>query len=172
MARTGDKGKRQNMPNRRAFLAATAAAPIAAVAGTLPVAAATTIEPPVARLLPSPYKEHPWRWFVSQDKEIYHEDFDTLAEALECARTCDYSFVAEAQQQNYALDVDGDEILELLYGHNEEHVGEGEFLTPNRDQTSDLGKMVTAAIEAWAVKHQIDVTAWSFAETRNHTEVP
>lgn len=160
------------MPTRRAILGGAAAIPAAAaIAGTTGIA--TTIETTGAPTpLLTPYTDYPWRWWVSNDKETYYNDFDTLKEALEYAARSEYSYIAECQQQDFDLSVDGWRILEQLNDDNGELIGEGEGIECTSEQERDLGEMVTAAIEAWAVKHKIRITAWTFAETRNHTDVP
>lgn len=119
-----------------------------------------------------PYTEHPFKWWVGIDGEIFTDDFDTREEAIEFARKNEYGHVAECCQQDFSLDIGGDEILEVLYGHNEEIMGEdSEFIACTPEQERDLGNMVTAAIEAWAVKHKIDITAWAFGEMRNRVDL-
>lgn len=152
-------------PSRRAFIAAAAAAPIAT---SVPVAVAETappIEPPIP--VQTPYVDYPWRWMVSNDDYSYTEEFDTLAKALEHAHAVGAEFVAECQMQDFYLAVSGSDVLEMLQGQNEDLIGEGEFIDATREQEADLGKMVTEAIETWAIKHKISLTAWTFAGVRN-----
>ena len=134
-------------------------------------AAVAAVEPP-APPLPTPYKDHPWSWWVSHDGETFYEHFETAAEAIDYAAKCEYSLVAECQQQDFNLSVDGDQIIELLYGQNEEMVGDGEFDRPNagavrrarqgrsprRSRSGPSGTRSTSP-------------RWSFAETRNRTPV-
>src|ERR1700722_6140281 len=142
-------------PSRRTFIAAAAVAPVAA---SLPAtSAALPVEPPVP--LQTPYADYPWRWMVSHDDYSFSEEFDTLEKALEFARIEGAEVVAECQMQDFSLSLGGDEVLEALLGTNEELIGEGEFIDATNEQRDDLGKMVTAAIEAWAIKLRISLTA-------------
>jgi hypothetical protein len=76
--------------------------------------------------------------------------------------------IAECQRQDYDLSVDGGSIIEMLYGQNEDRIGDSEFLEDVTDaQADDLGKMVSEAISSWARKHKIDTTAWAFGKVRN-----
>lgn len=155
-------------PSRRAFIAAGAALPAASIIPTSAVSAESALPDP---LPPTPYTEYPWRWMVSHDDYMFSEDFETAAEAIKYAIAEGGGYIAECQMQDYRLDVDGDSVIEMLLGQNEDLIGEGEFLDPNREQTADLGKMVTEAIERWAVKHKISLTAWSFGDIRNRQKV-
>lgn len=155
-------------PSRRAFIAAAAVAPIAA---SVPATAeaALPVEPPPP--VQTPYTDYLWRWMVSRDDYFYHEEFETLAKALEFAKAEGADTVAECQMQDFHIGVTGDEVLEMLLGQNEDLIDEGEFIEATRDQGADLGDMVTKAIEAWAIKHKISLTAWEFAGVRNKTRV-
>ena len=113
----------------------------------------------------------PWQWWVSFDGETYHDHFDSMEPAIKYATDCGYPIVAEALQGDYHLEVTGDEILELLYGQNEDMVGEGEFLEPTAEQIKALGDAVSEAIELWARKYNIDTTAWAFEGVRNRMKV-
>jgi hypothetical protein len=157
-------------PSRRAFIASAAALPVAAAvpAGTSLSAAPDGLALPPT---PSPYTEYPWRWMVSRDDYSFGEDFDTLEKALEFARAEGAEVVAECQMQDFSLELDGDDVLEALLGRNDELIGEGEFIDATKEQQDDLGKMVTAAIEAWAIKHRISLTAWTFGDMRNRQRV-
>jgi hypothetical protein len=152
---------------RRQFLKATAAAvaiPVAGLPATAPLAAAEAAALPT---LP-PY---PFQWWVSYDGEVYSEQCDTREEALRIAKECGHRFIAECQRQDYDLEIEGDAILEILYGQNEEAIGDSEFIECTREQERDLGKMVSDAVEAWARKHKIDTMAWSFGVVRNKTDL-
>jgi hypothetical protein len=156
-------------PSRRAFLATAAALPAATAVLSAPTVAALPLESATPVL--TPYMEYPWRWMVSHDDYSFSEEFETLEKALEFARIEGAEVVAECQMQDFSLSLGGDEVLEALLGTNEELIGEGEFIDATNEQRDDLGKMVTAAIEAWAIKHHISLTAWSFAGIRNKQKV-
>lgn len=158
---------RRSLLKSVAVLTAAASAPGALVDALAP-------GPIIAAPIPlkvSPYANHIWQWFVSNDREVYYEAFETKEQAIEYARACDYSFVAECQQQDFRLEVDGERVLERLNEDNYEQIGEGEGVECTSAQTRDLSDMLTRALEAWVVKHSINITAWSFAETKNETEV-
>lgn len=148
--------------SRRAFIQAGAAIPAAAIAAAVnaPLITATVAAA-------CPYTDYAWQWFVSHDGDTYHDRFDTVEAAIEYARKCQYTVVAECKPQDFSLEVEGLEILELLDGNNEDMRGEGEGIECTQGQEDDLGKMVTAAIEAWVVKHNIAITAWTFGGVRN-----
>jgi hypothetical protein len=155
------------MTTRRAFIKATAALPaIAAVGVEVPAVAAPVVEAVPAAAL-TPYTDYPWRWWVGHSEEVFNEWFETKEEALEFAKRDEASFVAECCQQDFSLDIDGYEVLELLEHNNEERIGEGDFFSCTDEQERDLGEMVTQAVEAWAIKHKIDLQAWTFGATRN-----
>jgi hypothetical protein len=156
-------------PSRRAFLATAAALPAATAVLSAPAVAALPLEPATPVL--TPYTEYPWRWMVSHDDYSFSEDFETLEKALEFARIEGAEVVAECKMQDFSLGMEGGDVLEALLGQNEDRIGEGEFLECTREQEKDLGAMVTAAIEAWAVKHRISLTAWSFEDIRNRQRV-
>jgi hypothetical protein len=157
-------------PSRRAFIASAAAFPIAAA---VPAGSSLSAVPNglAAPPTPSPHTEYPWRWMVSHDDYSFGEDFDTLEKALEYARIEGAEVVAECQLQDFSLELDGDDVLEVLLGRNAELIREGEFIDPTKEQQDDLGKMVTTAIEAWAVKHRISLTAGALGGMRNRQRV-
>jgi hypothetical protein len=126
----------------------------------------------VASVKANPYTKYVWQWFVSHDGETYYEGFETKEEAVKYAQQCDYSLVAECVQQDFRLNIDGYRLLEELNESNYDLIGEGEGIECTNDQRLDLEKMVQQAIEAWIVKHNIDITAWSFDGVRNQTDVP
>ena len=116
---------------------------------------------------------YPWQWWFSYDGgDVYTEWFETKEEAIEHARNSGGGLVAECQQQDFHLRVEGDTILEILDGQNEEAIGEGDGIECTSEQADDLGKTVSDAIEAWAQKHKINLTAWTFGGVRNKIEVP
>jgi hypothetical protein len=156
-------------PSRRAFIAVGVAAPIAAAIPAVDVVT-LPIEPPTP--VQTPYTEYPWRWMVSSDDYSYSEEFETFAKAIEHAKAVGAEIVAECQMQDFYLGVTGDDVLEMLQGQNEDLIGEGEFIEATKEQADDLGKMVTEAIEHWAVKHRISLTAWTFAGVRNKQRLP
>lgn len=149
--------------SRRAFLKTAAAVPIAAAATSfpdLPIGAAPIPSAPIP-------VEHPFEWYFSYDGETYNEGFRTKDAALDFLKREGEGLIAECQRQDFDLDIEGSEILEVLYGHNEEAVGEGEFIDCTSEQERDLGDMVTETIYTWARKHKIDLAAWTFGVVRN-----
>lgn len=151
--------------NRRAFIKAAIAAPLAvklpvidAVAEPLPAVAAAPI--------------HPWQWWFSYDGgEVYSEQFESMEAALKFLKSEGEGHIAECRQQDFDMELTGDTVFEALLGQNEEIIGEGNFLDgATSEQVDDLGRMVSAAIQAWVQKHNIDLTAWQFAGTRNKVE--
>jgi hypothetical protein len=144
---------------RRTFLATAAAFPVVGISSSGSVA--------LIEALPTPLPAYPFKWWFSYDGVWYSDECDTKEEAL--ARLADYGegLIAECQRKDYDLDLSGDEIIEMLYGQNEEAIGEGEFLETTSEQVRDLGKMVSTAIEQWVRKHKIDTSAWSFGAVRN-----
>lgn len=150
--------------SRRAFIRTTAAA---AGAAALPTAAAADhIGSMVGIAAPlKPITEHPWRFWCTHDQEMFYEPCDTIEEAIACAKREGYSHIARCQQQDYDLDLSAYRLREMLIDHNEEKIGEGEFPEFSPEAEADLEQMVEAAIRAWALKHKIDMTAWSFAAT-------
>lgn len=112
---------------------------------------------------------YPYRWWVSLDGgEVFQEPYNTEAEAIKAAKEHGGALVAECRQQGYDLCVDGDVIIELLYGQNEEQMGEdAEFITASDEALHELGDVVTKAIKEWAIKHKIDTTAFMFGDVRN-----
>lgn len=152
-------------PSRRKFLAAAAVIPAAvAISPVAPLAAEAALSIPT-----EPY---PWGWYFSTDGgEMYHEQCDTMEQAIKIAKEYGGGLVAECQRQDFWLEVDGAEILEMLYMHNEEAIGEGEFIEATSEQERELGRMVTEAIGQWVAKNKIDITAWTFGGVRNRTFV-
>lgn len=158
---------------RDLFKVGAAAAAAVALPSPGPSVSAEMIEPVAAFVPATPYTEHPWRWWFSADGETFLESFDTQAEAIEAAKAYgEKVIVAECQQQDFSLQVYGSDVIEMLYQNNEEHIGEGEFFDCTREQSDELGQVVTVAIEAWAAKHKLDLTAWTFGATRNRIEIP
>lgn len=159
--------------DRRTLLKSAAAIPAAAMVPALS-SVASAIEPaaPVTPAQLRPYANYVWQWFVSHDGETYYEAFPTKEEAIQYAQQCEYSLIAECIQQDFDLSVDAYSILERIDDNNMELIGEGEGIQCSSAQASDLEKMIQKAIEAWVVKHNIDLTAWSFGGVRNETDVP
>lgn len=141
---------------RRKLLAAAAAGTAAASVAAIP--AATLAAPAVVR---------PFVWYHSYDGEIYSESFKTMEAAMRFLKAEGDGMIAECQQQDFHIDVDGSSIIELLYGQNEELIGDGEFFECTAEQERELGDMVSAAVEQWVAKNKIDITAWTFGEVRN-----
>jgi hypothetical protein len=152
--------------NRRDLLKVAAVAPIAAGIASVPTTLVAETAAPVAAI------QHPWAWYVTHDQEVYHLAGDTMAQAIEYAKRCGYGYVAECQKQDWDFRVDGDELLEMLQGRNEDRMGEDyEFIECTKEQERDLGAMVTAAVNAWVKKHGIKTTAWAFGDMRNETKI-
>lgn len=161
--------------DRRSLLKTAAGLAVAAtLPATAPATAAEISAPSIAGLTPvklNPYTDYVWEWFVSNDGEVYHESFATKEEAIEYAKACNYSIVAECVHQDFDLGISGDWIIEQINEANYDRVGEDEGITATRDQVLDLERMVKSAIEAWVVKNGIDITAWAFAGVRDETTV-
>ena len=155
------------MFTRRGILKATAALPVAAV---LPATTQATPEvlPTTNAIVPGITRTiHPWRWWVSYDQEVCYEGFDTREEAVEYAKHSEYPYVLECKQQDFSLELDADEILEMLYDHQYDLVGEGEFIESTKEERKDLSERLTKVMYEWATEHRISLTAWSFAASRN-----
>lgn len=158
--------------DRRSLLKSAAVLPAAALVPSFPTIAAI-IEPaaPVAPLSVRPYADYVWEWFVSHDGETYYEGFSTKEEAIQYAQQSDYCVIAECVQQDFDLSVSAYDILERINDNNMELIGDGEGIECTREQERDLEEMVQRSIEAWTIKHSINLTAWSFAGMRNETDV-
>jgi len=145
---------------RRKFLAGAAALPVVGIGvGEIPAAADAMASPPPI---------HPFKWWFGFTDEVFNEECETREEALRLLAQYGEGLIAECQRQNYDLSLEGDTIIEALYGQNEERIGDGEFLEDaTAAQVDDLGKMVSETIELWARKHKIDTFAWSFGVVRN-----
>lgn len=159
--------------DRRTLLKTVAVLPATALIPAIPAVAETAqMATPIAPLSVRPYADYVWQWFVSHDGETYYESFPTKEEAVQYAQQCDYSLIAECMQQDFRLGVDGYRLIEELNESNYDLIGEGEGIECSNAQRVDLENMVQKAIEAWVVKHNINITAWSFDGTRNETDVP
>jgi len=161
--------------DRRSLLKSAAALAAAAALPT-PVSVAAEAAPPMsAAVTPvklKPYADYVWEWFVSHDGEVYHEAFATKEEAIEYAKDNEYAIVAECIQRDFRLDVSGWRIIEEINENNHELMGEDqEGIEATHAQEIDLEVMVKSAVEAWVVKHQINITAWSFDGIQNETSV-
>jgi hypothetical protein len=113
--------------------------------------------------------KHQYHWRVSHTGG---EDFGPPQASKEAAiaeaKAIGGALIAECLQQDFNLSLSGDDIFEVLAGKNEDRQNEdSEFIDATTAEIDDLGAMVTATIHAWVEKHQIDVTAWVFADTRN-----
>jgi hypothetical protein len=161
--------------DRRTLLKSAAAASAAAIVPAVAVEAAPVVAEVAAPIQApaklSPYGSYVWEWFVSNDGETYYEPFPTKEEAMEYARSSEYSLVAECIQQDFDLGISGYWLLDHINDQNYELIGEGEGVECTSEQERDLEAMVQRAIEAWVVKHNISLTAWSFAGVRNETAV-
>lgn len=153
---------------RRAFLKTAIAVPAAAAVASVPALAATVPMTAAA----APVAEYPFRWWLSTcGGELFSEQFDSKEQALAMLDEYGYGMIAECQQQDFYLAVHGDDIIEMLYGQNEDMMGEdGDFLDVKPEQVTDLGVMVTDAIRAWVGKHNIATTAWTFGQIRNQID--
>ncbi|MGY4621995.1 hypothetical protein ACVWZ4_007222 [Bradyrhizobium sp. USDA 4472] len=162
---------RRSLLKSAAALSAAAALP-AATSAPAAIAADAAVPAVVAPLKANPYTNYVWEWFVSHDGETYYEGFPTKEEALQYAQQCDYSLIAECHQQDFRLDIDGYWLIDHLNDANCDLIGEGDGIEATNEQRLDLEKMVQSAIEAWVVKHNIKITAWTFDGTQNETNVP
>lgn len=149
---------------------ATAVAALPMIPATAEVAVAATALP-VAPPKLKPYVDYVWEWFVSHDGEVYHESFPTREAALEYAKACDYRLVSECRQQDFDIRIEGWEVIERLNEANYDQIGEGDGISCTNAQEGDLGDMLTQAMEAWAVKHAIDLRAWTFGAVRNTIDI-
>lgn len=154
--------------SRRTFLKGAAAVPVAASIGI--AGAAEMASPAVAVAASAAY---PFRWWFSYDGgELFSEEFSSKEHAVAFLEREGCGMIAECQQQDFDLRMDADYILEHLAEANEELIGEGDFIDPNKEQIADLEKSVNDAIAAWAARHKIGTTAWTFGEVRNKIEAP
>ena len=160
--------------DRRSLLKTAAALPAVALVPAAPVLPEAAIEAPtpIAPVSLRPYANYVWEWFVSNDGCTYYEGFATKEEAVQYAKQSDYCIVAECIQQDFDLNIDSYWLLDHLNDNNTELIGEGEGIECTKEQADDLEKMIQRAIEAWVVKHNISLTAWSFGGVRNETDVP
>src|SRR6185369_11385951 len=119
---------------RRRFLQSAAVAPAVAAATAIPTVAAE----PIAAVVAQP---HEYMWYFSGDGgERYGEIFNTRDQALEFLKHEGYGLIAECQKQDYRLDIDGGDVIDMLYGQNEDYMDEdGEFIDCTPEQTRDLG---------------------------------
>lgn len=154
--------------NRRLFLQAVPSA-AAVVAIPSAVAGVVAVEG-IAAPLQAGAAEYPFRWWVSFDGgEMFSEDFDTKEEAIAAAQgRTGGGMIAECQQQDFDLRVDGGQLYELLSENNSELIGDGDFIDATDEQIDELEASVNAVIKAWTEKHNLNRTAWQFATTRNH----
>lgn len=112
--------------------------------------------------------EYPYKWFITNDEEVWHNECDSREEALKYAREKGWKIIGEARHQDFDLQLPGAAVLEVLEGQNEEFTNEdGDFIYASPEQEKDLGDMVSAAIAAWVEKHKIGVKAWVFGDIRN-----
>lgn len=162
--------------DRRQLLKTALAAPVVAA-----VPVATSIEAPAIPLTApgptpanlKPYADYIFEWFVSHDGETYYEAFPTKKDAEEYARLCDYSIIAECRPQDFDLTVNAGRVIEDIDENNYERIGDGDGIGVRctDEQEADLGMMLTRAMEAWVVKHNIDIRAWSFGDVRDEVRV-
>lgn len=103
--------------------------------------------------------------------EIFYDEFATREEAVAYAEDCGGGTIAECQQRDYNLYITDDDIYEAMRGHNEEAIGEGDFVEWSAEQGEELARKVNAVIAAWAEKHKINRTAWQFAATRDRETI-
>jgi hypothetical protein len=158
---------------RRAFIKSAAILPAAAAAAPLMTAEAMPTTSTVPPVPPTPYNDHPWQWWVGHDRERFSDCFNTREDALEAAEEEGYRVVAECKSQDYTLDIEGGDILEMIQGSNEDRLDEdGECIDCTDDQCRDLGDMVTRAVEEWVMKHNISIRAWAFGDVRNEMDIP
>lgn len=162
------------MDRRSLLKSAVAFTAAAALPATLAASEVVTATPAAVVAVPvklKPYTDYVWEWFVSNDGEVFHESFATKEEAIEYAKECDYSIVAECKPQDFDLGISAGWVLEQINENNYDRTGEDEGVTATRDQELDLECMLKSAVEAWVVKHGIDIRAWAFAGMRDETHV-
>lgn len=153
--------------NRRRFLQAV---PSAAAVVAIPSAVAGVAVEGIAAPIQASGTEYPFRWWVSYDGgEMFSDYFDTKEEAIAAAQgQTGGGMIAECQQQDFDLRIDGGQLYELLSESNSELIGDGDFIYATDEQIDELEASVNAVIKAWAEKHDLNRTAWQFATTRNH----
>ena len=163
--------------NRRKFLQSGS---LGVAAASLPVAAATVtlaqgtalLGEAAAPLAVKTVVKYPFRWWVSHDGETYFDECETREEAVAIA--ANYrggALIAECQQQDFDLRIDGWGLYELMQESNSELIGEGDFIDASSEQIDELENAVNAVIAAWAEKHRLNRAAWQFAETRNKEKI-
>jgi hypothetical protein len=160
--------------DRRKLLKTTIAATAATalpIADTIAPIIAAPAASPIMPINSKPYINYVFEWFVSYDGEVYYEGFATRDEAERYAKQCGYSLIAECKPQDFDIRIYGGDIIERLNEDNYELIGEDDGIICTSEQEGDLTKMLTRAFEAWVVKHNIDIRAWSFDTVRNQTAV-
>lgn len=146
------------MTTRRAFLKAAPAAVAGAMVApalALPAAAETAASAAPAAVVAA----NPWRWWVGSE-EYLMTAFDNREDAIAHAKAEGYPSVVDARYDDYDLCVDGGDLLEMLYGQNEEKIGEGDWIATTREQERDLARRVNAAIAEWVAANKIDTRAY------------
>ena len=115
-----------------------------------------------------------WYWAVGTTMpEVYQGRCDTRDQAVAEAKSSDgdlYGFIiVEADRSVPKCDIfDYGDIFDRFCDRNEECWGEdGMELDYKPDQARDLEKMLTAAFEAWFVKHGIKREGFNLDEMRN-----
>jgi hypothetical protein len=165
-----------NAISRRNFIQAGAAASAASVIPATALAKAAVLPSKAAEdiIAANTIKTRPYIWHVSLDGGyIYNEKCDSREEAVAIAQKYHGgATIAECQYQDYCIDLDSETIFDMLRERNEELIGEGEFIDCTTKQANDLGAMVSEAIANWVEKHNIDITAWQFGDTRNQENIP
>lgn len=170
-------------PTRRVLLKIGAVAPLAA----LMPAALTAATPAAATLIeaaaatPAPVLPA-WGWWAGQGGEGRFSlgPFLTRDEAVAAGRR-DWDGAAfdivEAVKGEPSLRVDGDDILEMIDGRNEDHHdpdGDATIFPGDisREARKELGDAVSAIIAAWVERHKVQVQGYMFDLSRNDEFVP
>ena len=161
--------------SRRLLLAGAGAAASAAAVpvAALPAAPAVATDLLALAMQPiQPLPDLPWSWWTSDpfDGDTYQNEADTREEALENL-ALEGGHIIEARQQWFDLSVSGDDLYEAMMGHNDDAIGEGDFIEATDEQLKELADAVNLVIAAWADKHKLNDVAWRFAETRNREKI-
>lgn len=157
--------------NRRSFFKAISA--VTAACG-MPAKAAF-VGPLVGATFVAPEATYPWTWMISLDGGYTFDNYEFKnkdAAVAYMAKLPEYeqedAVVAECKQQDFDLRINFDWLLDYLRDQNADQIGDGDFISVSDEQGEELEQEVNAVIEAWAVRHNLYRTAWTFAGTRNH----
>ena len=79
----------------------------------------------------------------------------------------EHAVIAECKCQDFDLRINANDLIESMANNNDDRIGEGDFINPTPEQEKELEDSVNAVISAWAEKHDINQTSWTFAGVRN-----